>query len=1159
MIREPRRQTDTPTRYVYLATNGPTAIVEPAVARSKKVEAFVRMTASGLFVFGTIALVARLFDSRLVVPIDPLTGGAFLALAIAVFCVSSDDPRAQLVGKLVGTLIALVGAVVSAACVFDVDFEGRLGVPGSALPMTLPNAVEFALLGAAALAVDVETSPRQRLTDLLALGALLVLVRLGLAHLFTAGHSGGPPGIPLAAALLFAFAAAALLCVRLEAGALLSLVRAAAASRLVRRLLPLTVVAPIAVTYLAVIALRYGWIDVAGTVSLLATLAMAASAGFVWMGSAKIHRAEEAVGLVEDVHSRLVRETVARTEAERSRAHYLQLLHDLDALVWEADLSAGKLTFASAGVRETLGDSAERWLAGGDFWSSVVHPQDRARVGAALVAAADAGRDCDFEFRAVAADGRVRWLRTRLYMDTAGGERRWQRGAMIDVTEKKEGEQRLAAQNEVAKALGEAQTLAAALPRVLGVLGSTLGWDAAAAWTLDRELGVLRAIEIWQARGAEGFTIVSRGQTVARGDEIAGRVWGSGGVEWADDLAREDASPRASVAAAEGIHAVVGFPIRAREEFLGVIELFGQDVRPRDDGLASLLSSIGSQIGQFIDRRRSEERLREESAALETVNRLSPTFSGTLELDKLIQALTEAATKLVNAQLGTFFYQPKDGDGYRSYTASNVSRDAFGLAAPRPTRFPARLFSSDGPLRIDDVRVAAGQPGFDGPFGGAAIASYLAVPVVSRTGRILGGLALSHSEAGVFTKREERLIAGIAAHAAVAIDNAELYESERHARAAAENASRAKDEFLAMLGHELRNPIGAIRNSVEALEMAQARNGDGAGEMLCSIIGRQTDTLAQLVDDLLDVTRLISGKIRLRTRVVDLMELTSQTLESLRAGGKGSRHFLRFAGEPAFVDGDPVRLEQIVTNLVENAIKYTPEGGEIDIAVERDGDCAQLRIRDNGQGIAPDLLPRIFDLFVQGKQSLDRPRGGLGVGLTLVRRLAELHGGSVEAESAGVDQGSEFRVRFPARAPSEGATIETADEEARFTPRHVLIAEDHGDSRESLRLLLEASGHRVDAARNGDEAVELALGDPPEIALIDIGLPGLDGYDVAREMRAAESTEGIYLVALTGYGQPLDRRRALESGFNEHLVKPLNREKLLRLMASLEAPASKSS
>jgi PAS domain S-box-containing protein len=909
---------------------------------------------------------------------------------------------------------------------------------------------------------------------------------------------------------------------------------------------------------LAVVGIFSEAFDPSWVISFLVTAATAVLVGIVWMGASRMRRAEEAAEMAEAMHERLTRESHARADAESSRAHYLQLLRDLDAIAWEADLGSGQLTFVSPGVREMLGDSADRWLAGGDFWSSVVHPSDRGRVAVELLAAADEGRDCDFEFRGLRKDGAVRWLRTRLYADPGENGRRWHRGIMIDVTERKENQQRLAAQHEAARVFGESPTLQIALPRLLGGLCSTLGWELGAAWTLDRELGVLRCLEVWQAAAEDvpAFADATRGRTFPRGEDLPGRVWASGQPVWIEDLAREAGLARADVAVQDDLHGAVGVPIRVRDEFLGVVELFSRDVRPPDERLISLLASVGNQIGQFIDRRRSEERHREESAALETVNRLSPTFSGTLDVDKLIQALTDAATQLANAQLGTFFYQARDAEGYRSYTSAAVAKDSFGQAAPRPPSFPSRLFSSDGPLRIDDVRTV-NPAGGNGAFPGAAIASYLAVPVVSRTGRILGGLALSHPEPGVFTKREERIVAGIAAHAAVAIDNAELYESERGARQAAEAASRAKDEFLAMLGHELRNPIGAIRNSVEALEVSQARSGDGAGEMLCSIISRQTETLAQLVDDLLDVTRLISGKVRLRTRVVDLMEVTSQTLESLRAGGRASRHFLHFSGEPAFVDGDPVRLEQIITNLVENALKYTPEGGEIEIAVERSGADAQLRVRDNGQGIEPDLLPRIFDLFVQGKQSLDRPRGGLGVGLTLVRRLAQLHGGSVEAESAGAGQGSEFRVRMPARAPSEVAPSETTADDKRMTPRHVLIAEDHSDSRESLRLLLEASGHRVDAARNGDEAVELAVSSPPEIALIDIGLPGLDGYDVAREIRGSEAADGVYLVALTGYGQPLDRRRALESGFNEHLVKPLNREKLLRLMASLESAAQR--
>ncbi len=1118
--------------------------------RSKMAEAFVRGTAGLLLAAGALSVVEHLLGLTFLPEIallGPRVAASLSLLAASLILVSRDDAGQRRIGKALGVVVALVGLLT---IVEQVLLDAGHGT-------SVRTAAQLVLLGTAAAVIDVQSWPGRRLSDFFAIGALFVVLEIALQVLYAASGSVGPrPPIELTVICLFGLAAAALLSIRPDAGPLSLLAREAPTSALMRQLLPLTVAGPALAGLIAVIGQRDGWMDSTGAISMLVTLAALVLAGVAWIGSARLRHAERALSATEEMHGQLLRETAVRSEAERSRAHYRQLLRDLEAVVWEAEPDSGRLKFESPAADDTRGESPDHWLADGDFWTKIVHPRDRERAAVELLAAADQGRDCEFEFRAVKADGAVRWLRARLYADDGDGAGRWHRGVMLDVTERKETERRLAAQNEVARVLGDSQSLHAALPRLLSALGTKLDWDFGAAWTLDRDLGVLRAMDVWQGSPDLGttFAAATRGRAFSRGEELPGRVWGSGATAWIDDVTKEAAFARGAEAERDGLRGALGFPIRVRDEFLGVVELWSRDVRPPDEALGKLLASIGNQIGQFVDRRRSDERHREKSSALETVNRLSPTFSGMLDVDRLIQELTDAATKLADAQMGTFFFHGRDGEGYKSYTSKSASRDALGLDAPRPTRFPTRLFSSDGPLRIDDVRATGGPAGLEGQFGGTAVASYLAVPVVSRGGRILGGIALSHAEPGAFTKREERIVSGIAAHAAVALENAELFESERRARAAAEAASRAKDEFLAMLGHELRNPIGAIRNSVEALEMSQARSGDGAGAMLCSIIARQTDTLAQLVDDLLDVTRLISGKVRLRTRVADLRELVSQTLESLRAAGKASRHFVHFQGEPVFVDGDPVRLEQIVTNLVENAIKYTPEGGEIEIAVERVGEDAQLRVRDNGQGIEPELLPRIFDLFVQGKQSLDRPRGGLGIGLTLVRRLAEMHGGSVEAESAGTGQGSEFRVRIPAKPVSEAAATESVPEAARVTPRRVLIAEDHSDSRESLRLLLEASGHRVAVARNGDEAVELALADPPEIALVDIGLPGLDGYDVAREIRAADSTDAVYLVALTGYGQPLDRRRALESGFNEHFVKPLNREKLLRLMASVEGP-----
>jgi PAS domain S-box-containing protein len=1157
---------------VWLGSEVEGPVVATSSIRSKTADVVVRAGTGLLFALAVLALADALFRASLVARVLPGLGASaallFLVLAGAVFLVAEQSPQRQTAGRVLGLIVALLGAAAAVEHVFGVDLRvGRIFAggeeAGGGLRMSFPSALEFVLLGVAALAIDVKTPQQRRLSDFLVLTSLFVLLQLGLARLCKPGGAEVDGGIGFGPALLFVLAAAALLSARVESAAVAILRADHPARRVARRLLPLAIGGPLVVGLLAIVGVRSGWIDFAGAISLLVTLVIASFVDIVWLGSDGIHRAKQALDVAFRAHSRLVRANAAREQAERSRDHYLDLLRDLDAIVWEADLESGRLTFVSPAVREMLGDSPERLLASGEAWSELPHPRDRERIAAAIRAADHEHRDCDFEFQTVTADGRVRWLQSRLYASQGNGGPHWQRGVMFDVTARKAHEQRLGIQYETARILAESQTLHAALPRLLAALGSTLGWQVAAVWTLDRDLGVLRCVDVWQAstNGASAFCAASRDLTLARGEEFPGRVWAGGQSLWIADVAGDEALSRTRAAARAGLHAAIGVPIRAREEFIGVVELYSADALLCDERLLALVASLGGQVGQFIERWRSDARLREEGAALETVTRLSSMSSGTLDVDKLIQELTDAATQLANAQFGTFFYHSRSGQGqgYRSYTSSGASRDSLGSPLLRSPALPIRLFSSDGPLRIDDLRSGPPPSGVEIPFTGASVASVLAVPVVSRTGRILGGLWLAHRDAGAFTKREERIVAGIAAHAAVSIDNAELYEAERSAREAAETASRAKDEFLAMLGHELRNPIGAIRNSVEALEISQARSGDGAGEMLCSIIGRQTETLAHLVDDLLDVTRLISGKIRLRTRLVDLLELTNQTLESLRAAGKASRHFVHCGGESAFVDADPVRLEQIITNLIENALKYTPDGGEVEVAVERHGAAgAQLRVRDNGQGIEPDLLPRIFDLFVQGKQSLDRPRGGLGIGLTLVRRLAELHGGSIEVESAGVGQGSEFRVRLPAHPTDDRVTAESTPELGKITARHVLIAEDHADSRESLRLLLEASGHRVDAASNGNEAVELALSRAPEIAFIDIGLPGLDGYDVAREIRASEGTGFVYLVALTGYGQPIDRRRALESGFNEHMVKPLRRDKLLRLMASIDAPARRT-
>jgi PAS domain S-box-containing protein len=359
-------------------------------------------------------------------------------------------------------------------------------------------------------------------------------------------------------------------------------------------------------------------------------------------------------------------------------------------------------------------------------------------------------------------------------------------------------------------------------------------------------------------------------------------------------------------------------------------------------------------------------------------------------------------------------------------------------------------------------------------------------------------------------------------------------ETEREAR---------RDEFLAIVSHELRNPLGAITNALGVMDrLATSQDLRSAA----GIIARQTVRLTRLVDDLLDVARVTSGKIALRLEPVDLRELAERCARSLREAGRARDHRLEIEGDSVVVHGDLARLEQVVNNLLDNALKYTASGGEIRLTTERVGGDAVLRVRDTGEGIRSELGARVFDLFVQEPQALDRSRGGLGLGLALVKQLVELHGGSVSMASRGRGHGSEFVVRLTAAAvPAESERItEPASGVVRSRRRRVLIVEDNADAREGLRLLLTHAGHEVEASEDASSGLDKLRSFRPEVALIDIGLPGVDGYALARMARQTPEAKAAYLVALTGYGQAEDRRKALAAGFDTHMTKPVDPAKL---------------
>jgi len=377
----------------------------------------------------------------------------------------------------------------------------------------------------------------------------------------------------------------------------------------------------------------------------------------------------------------------------------------------------------------------------------------------------------------------------------------------------------------------------------------------------------------------------------------------------------------------------------------------------------------------------------------------------------------------------------------------------------------------------------------------------------------------------------------------IVTDLRELLQA-RHERDRAEHDSHVKNEFLAMLAHELRNPLGAIHSAVSVMDCVDATSS--AATHAREVVARQVAHLSRLIDDLLDVERVASGKIRLDRHPLDLAEAMQRAVASVTANAGLDRH-IEIRTEPVWVEGDAVRLEQVFVDIITNAIKYTPPGGSIRVLVCGDDQDAVLRVEDNGVGIGPDLLPSVFDMFVQGERTLDRAQGGLGIGLTLVRRLVELHGGTVVATSDGAGCGSTFTVRMPRlTGPESPARMPSLLEPVRS--RRILLIEDSRDAREMFRIVLEQAGHRVFEAETGDRGLELLETVRPEVAIIDIGLPGLDGYEVARRIRDQLQGEAMLLLALTGYSLPNDRQRSREAGFDYHLVKPVDPYDLARLL-----------
>lgn len=608
-----------------------------------------------------------------------------------------------------------------------------------------------------------------------------------------------------------------------------------------------------------------------------------------------------------------------------------------------------------------------------------------------------------------------------------------------------------------------------------------------------------------------------------------------------------------------------------------------ETLRRRKDGklidLSITVSPIKDKSGRVIgaskiardisDRKLSEMQLAEERNTLETLNRLSPKIAATLDLQSLIQTTTDEATKLVGANFGAFFYNTVNDEGkaYRLYTLSGAPKEAFeGLGMPRITRLLGPTFRGESSVLSDDItqdaRYGDNEPYNGMPDGHLPVRSYLAVPVISRGGEVIGGLLFGHQEPAMFTEREMRLAEGIAAFAAIGIDNARLYDEVLAGRRKAEEASRAKSDFLATMSHEIRTPMNAI---VGISHILTATATDKQVHFV-KTLQAAADSLLILINDLLDISKIESNSIELEEVPFSIKTLFQEifNLLNMKASDKGIRFTVETADAENIVFlGDMARLRQIVSNLCSNAIKFTDHGFvSLKAGAEIGPDkTAKLRltVQDSGIGIAEDKKDVIFEKFVQADTSINRKYGGTGLGLSITKELVEAMGGTITVEST-VGVGSVFSIDLPLKIMEAGHTRDTLAAQptshAAGPEKKILLVEDYEPNIVVATAFLEMFGYKYDVARNGLDALEKIKTDHFDVVLMDLQMPGLNGFETTKAIRALKrkNLAHIPIIGMTAHAMAGDKELCLQAGMNDYISKPFDpadlREKIAKAAAS---------
>jgi PAS domain S-box-containing protein len=811
------------------------------------------------------------------------------------------------------------------------------------------------------------------------------------------------------------------------------------------------------------------------------------------------------------------------TNEENDRAIPQGMVAQLELMglaLWETD-AAGVVVTDSPSWRAYTGQTLEQWLGYG--WLNAVHPDDHEYTERQWWEAVAAGRNIDVEFRLRSSDGGWRWtnLRAAPIRDAEGTITRWI-GMNLDITKRKQAEEELTSvkdrlatelKDRLATELADMERLYLLSTRLLqqdaltSVLHEVL---TASIELLHADKGYVQLYDekkrVLEMVASVGFNqdFLDHFKIVDANDN---HVWGLALKRRARIVAENlstdpDFKEFTSVTAQYGFRTLQSTPLLgSNRRVFGMLSTHWiQPHRPSEREL-QLLDLYAQQAARQIERKQAEEALRRREEWLRKI--VNTNAVGVLFFDQWTGTLMDANDAFLRMT---------------GYTRRQVEGGKLDWRKMTPPEYV------DETLRQLEQLEATGHIG---PY-----------------------------EKEYYCKDDSRrwmLFSGASLGDGIIVEFCVDMTDRKRAEEALWDADRRKDEFLAVLSHELRNPLAAIVNALQLLRLGQ--DDASIQQEALSALERQVATITRLVDDLLDVSRVTTGRIQLQQTDVDLNALVWGAAESFRPQmeERQQEFSVSLSGTPLWVHGDPIRLEQVVVNLLSNALKYTPAGGRVWLTVVEDGGNALIRVRDSGNGIEASLLPHIFELFSQGERELDRRQGGLGIGLPLVKSLVEMHGGTVTAQSEGSDRGSEFVVRLPAVPAPVPQVVTPPEDSAEPAPRslRVLLVDDVADTRIVFSRLLEILGHQVRTAGDGPSALEAALEFGPDVVLLDLGLPGMNGYEVAKRMRQQPALQNAVLAAVTGYGQQLDRQRSQQMGFDHHLVKPIDVDVLQQLLAAI--------